>query len=98
MVHDATWGSALRVCSCGLDEKIEQSKPAHPDRSDHKDHVMTDYDSVMGDYDSWITTLTEASARLDGLQTAVTEVRHLLRGSQGVPSTQIMEVLDRHGV
>ena len=76
---------------------------------------MTDYDSVMGDYDSWITTLTEASgargcgsrasfgggeasARLDGLQTAVTEVRHLLRGSQGVPSTQIMEVLDRHGV
>lgn len=52
----------------------------------------------MSDYDSWITTLTEASARLNGLQTAVTEVRRLLRGSQGVPSAQIMDVLYRHGV
>ena len=52
----------------------------------------------MSDYDSWIITLTEASARLDGLQTAVTEVRRLLRASEGVPSAQIMDVLDRHGV
>lgn len=59
---------------------------------------MTTREHVMSDYDSWITTLTEASARLNGLQTAVTEVRRLLRGSQGVPSAQIMDVLYRHGV
>ena len=59
---------------------------------------MTTEEHVMSDYDSWIITLTEASARLDGLQTAVTEVRRLLRASEGVPSAQIMDVLDRHGV
>jgi hypothetical protein len=59
---------------------------------------MTIREHVMSDYDSWITTLTEASARLDGLQTAVTEVRGLLRRSEGVPNAQVMEVLDRHGV
>ena len=47
---------------------------------------MTTEEHVMSDYDSWIITLTEASARLDGLQTAVTEVRRLLRASEGVPS------------
>lgn len=29
------------------------------------------------DYDNWLTTLTEASARLDVLQTAVTELCRL---------------------
>jgi hypothetical protein len=52
----------------------------------------------MSDYDKWITTLTEASARLDGLQSAVIEVRRLLRGSDDVHSAQILEVLARHGV
>jgi hypothetical protein len=28
-------------------------------------------------FDAWLATITEASARLDDLQTAVTEVRHL---------------------
>ena len=52
----------------------------------------------MSDYDKWITTLTEASARLDDLQSAVTEVRRLLRGSADVHSVRVLEVLTRHGV
>ena len=49
------------------------------------------------DYDNWLTTLTGASARLDDLQTAVTEVRSLCEGG-GVDSEQILKVLERHGV
>ncbi len=49
------------------------------------------------DYDSWIDTITEASARLDVLQTTVTEVRDLCE-SGGVDSEQILEVLERQGV
>ena len=54
--------------------------------------------SNHSDYDSLPNALTEASARLDGLQSAVTEVRHLWRESEGVQSAQILEVLERHGV
>jgi hypothetical protein len=54
----------------------------------------TDYD----DYDRWLATVAEASARLDALQQALTEVRHLLCGDEVVRSGQILEVLDRHGV
>ncbi len=50
------------------------------------------------DYDRWLNTFTEASARLDALQTAVTDLRHLLRRSEGVRSAEILEVLERHGV
>jgi hypothetical protein len=64
------------MCSRGLDERIKQSE--RPTRI-----AMTTEEDVMSDYDSWIITLTEASARLDGLQTAVTEVRGLLRGKRG---------------
>lgn len=46
------------------------------------------------DYDRWLDTLTEASARLDVLQTAVTEVRYLCE-SRGASSEQILKVLDR---
>jgi hypothetical protein len=49
------------------------------------------------EYDSWIDTLTEASTRLDVLQTTVTEVRDLCE-SGGVSSEEILEVLERHGV
>jgi hypothetical protein len=49
------------------------------------------------DYDSWLTTLTEASARLEDLQATVTEVRYLCE-SGGVESDQILKVLERHGV
>jgi len=50
------------------------------------------------DYDRWLNAFTEASARLDALQTAVTDVRHLVGGGEGVDSAQILDVLDRHGV
>jgi hypothetical protein len=50
------------------------------------------------DYDRWLHAFTEASARLDALQTALTDVCHLLGGGEGVDSAQILDVLDRHGV
>ncbi len=51
-----------------------------------------------GDYDSWANSFAEASARLDALQTAVTDLRHFLRCSEDIHSAQILEVLERHGV
>ena len=48
------------------------------------------------DYDNWIETLTEASTRLDALQAAVTELRHLCE-SEDVHSEQVLEVLASHG-
>jgi len=50
------------------------------------------------DYDKWLRTFTEASARLEALQTAVIDLRHPLRHSEGVRSAEIREVLERHGV
>jgi hypothetical protein len=49
------------------------------------------------DNDPWLDTITEASARLDALQTAVTEVRYLCAGGD-VSSEEILEVLERQGV
>jgi hypothetical protein len=54
--------------------------------------------SNYGDYDTCVNTFTAAPARLDALETAVTDVRHLLRYSEGVHSAEILEVLERHGV
>ena len=54
-------------------------------------------DMGCNDRDYWLTTLTGASARLDDLQTTVTEVRYLCE-SGGVDSEQILKVLERHGV
>ena len=54
--------------------------------------------SNYSDYDSWLDAFSEASARLDALQTAVTDVRHLLTGNASVDSAEILDVLDRHGV
>ena len=50
------------------------------------------------DYDRWANTFTEASARFDTLEAAVTDLRHLLCHSEGVPNAEIFEVLERHGV
>ena len=50
------------------------------------------------DYDRWANTFTEASARLDALETAVTDLRHLLCHNEGVRNAEIFEVLERHGV
>ena len=49
------------------------------------------------DYDNWLATLTQASARLDELQTVVHELRGLCEREDAVPSRQVMEVLERHG-
>jgi hypothetical protein len=54
--------------------------------------------SNYSDHDKWLNTFTEGSARLDALQTAVTDLHHLLRYSEGVHSAEILEVLERHGV
>ena len=50
------------------------------------------------DYDRWLNTFTEASARLEALQAAVTDLRHLLRHSEGVRGAEILQALERHGV
>jgi hypothetical protein len=49
------------------------------------------------DYDNWLATLTQASARLDVLQTVVTELRRLCEREEVVRSRQVMEVLRKHG-
>ncbi len=54
--------------------------------------------SDYSDYDKWLSIFAEASARLEALGTAVADLRHLLRDSEGVHSAEILEVLERHGV
>lgn len=49
------------------------------------------------DYDNWLTTLTQASVRLDHLQTVVTELCQLCQKDEVVRSREVMEVLKRHG-
>ena len=49
------------------------------------------------DYDNWLATLTQASARLDVLQTVVTELRGLCDKEEVVQSREVLEVLERHG-
>jgi hypothetical protein len=58
---------------------------------------VVDMEREYADYVRWLTTLAEASARLDALKTAVTEVRHLCE-SGAISNEQILEVLDRQGV
>jgi len=50
------------------------------------------------EYDSWLTAFTEASARLDALEAALIEVRHLLRHSERLHCEEIVKVLEQHGV
>jgi hypothetical protein len=54
--------------------------------------------SDYGDYDRWAHTFAEASARLDALERAVTDLRHFVRYSEDVHSAEILEVLERHDV
>jgi hypothetical protein len=49
------------------------------------------------DYDSWLATLTQASARLDVLQTVLTELCELCDKEDVVRSQEVREVLERHG-
>lgn len=54
--------------------------------------------SNYGDYDRWANTFAQASARLDALETAVTDLRYLLRYNEDVHSAEVLEVLERHDV
>ncbi|MGA8545742.1 MAG: hypothetical protein WB785_10865 [Mycobacterium sp.] len=49
------------------------------------------------DYENWLATLTQASARLDVLQTVVTELCQLCEQEDVVRSQQVLEVLERRG-
>ena len=49
------------------------------------------------DYDNWLATLTQASARLDVLQTVVTELSQLCENEDVVESRRVLELLQRHG-
>jgi hypothetical protein len=59
--------------------------------------AIGDLSKVERDYDSWLATLTQASARLDVLQTAVDELRELCRHEHVVPCRRVITVLERHG-
>jgi hypothetical protein len=59
--------------------------------------AVAEIGSDEGDYDNWLATLTQASARLDVLQTVVTELRRLCEREEVVRSRQVMEVLQKHG-
>jgi len=49
------------------------------------------------DYDNWLATLTQATERLDELQSVVDELRLLCEQSDVVQSRQVMGVLENHG-
>lgn len=49
------------------------------------------------DYDNWLATLTQASARLDVLQTVVTELYELCEKEDVVQTQQVLEVLEKRG-
>jgi hypothetical protein len=49
------------------------------------------------DYDTWLEFITEASARLDALQSAVKDVRCLCE-ADGASTDEVLKVLDRLGV
>ena len=49
------------------------------------------------DYDNWLATLTQASARLDVLQTVVNELRELCEHEAVVRSREVIDVLEKHG-
>jgi hypothetical protein len=50
------------------------------------------------DYDNWLATLTQASERLDVLQTVVNELRQLCQHADVVQSREVIDVLEKHGV
>jgi hypothetical protein len=49
------------------------------------------------DYDTWLATLTQASERLDVLQTVVNELRQLCEHEDVVHSREVIAVLQKHG-
>jgi hypothetical protein len=59
--------------------------------------VVAEIGSDERDYDNWLATLTKASARLDVLQTVVTELCRLCEQEEVVQRRQVLEVLEKHG-
>jgi hypothetical protein len=59
--------------------------------------VVAEIGSDERDYDNWLATLTQASARLDVLQTVVTELCRLCEQEEVVQRRQVLEVLEKHG-
>jgi hypothetical protein len=59
--------------------------------------AIADLGTDERDYDAWLATLTQASERLDVLQTVVTELRRLCEIEEVVESRQVIDVLERHG-
>jgi hypothetical protein len=49
------------------------------------------------DYDTWLATLTQASERLDVLQTVVNELHKLCEHEDVVQTREVIEVLEKHG-
>ena len=64
--------------------------------SNREEPEMVDLSNYSA-YDEWLNVFAEASARLDALDTALTQVRHLCEGGR-VSNKQILEVLKRQGV
>jgi hypothetical protein len=58
---------------------------------------VTEFAHDERDYDTWLATLTQASQRLDVLQTVVNELRQLCEHTDAVQSRQVIEVLEQHG-
>ncbi|HVQ99181.1 MAG TPA: hypothetical protein VMS16_10335 [Mycobacterium sp.] len=56
----------------------------------------TDLDVDDREYDNWLTTLIQASERLDALEAAVTELRQACQ-TEDVHSDQVLEMLEKHG-
>jgi BMFP domain-containing protein YqiC len=56
----------------------------------------TDLDVDDREYDNWLTTLIQASERLDALEAAVTELRQACQ-TDDVHSDQVLEMLEKHG-
>lgn len=54
--------------------------------------------SDYGDYTKWASTFAEASARLDALESAISDLRHFLRDGADVPSAAVLAVLERNDV
>jgi hypothetical protein len=47
-------------------------------------------------YDAWLATLTQASQRLDVLQTVINELRQLCQHEDVVHSREVIDVLEKH--
>jgi DNA repair ATPase RecN len=56
---------------------------------------MAEMDSVDREYSSWVTGITQATERLDVLETAVAELRRLCE-REDVHSEDVLELLERH--